>query len=111
MNSFTNPFRPLEIDVDIEDRIYGLGEVIDLKVTLAARRGVKIRGLVAELVCEERWSHLAFVNEPTASERSTASSEVDRVTDVKGLYEDDKTSKPEHGRWAEVDDEDDRQQT
>ena len=111
-----NPFRSLDINVDFEDRVYGLGEEIELRVTLAAKRRVHVRSIVAELVCEERWPHLAFVNERPASERSTTSSEfigymVDRVTDVKGLYEDAKDSKPEHGRWAEVDSDDDRRQT
>ncbi len=46
-----------------------------------------------ELVCEERWSHLAFVNERPASERSTTSSEfigymVDHVADMQPLYGD-----------------------
>ncbi len=109
------PFKSLDIVVEFEDRVYTLGEEIELSITLAAKRGTKVRGLVAELVCEERWSHLAFVNERTASERSTTSSEfigyvVDRVTDVKPLYDDDKNSKPEHGRWAEIDSDDDRQQ-
>ena len=68
-----------------------------------------------ELVCEERWSHLAFVNERPASERSTTSSEfigymVDRVADMQPLYGDNNSFKPEHGRWAEVDSDDDRQQ-
>jgi hypothetical protein len=35
---------------------------------------------------------------------------VDRVTDVKPLYGYNKSFKPEHGRWAEVDSDDDRQQ-
>ena len=35
---------------------------------------------------------------------------VDRVTDVKPLYDDGKDSRPEHGRWAEVDHDDYRQQ-
>ena len=35
---------------------------------------------------------------------------VDRVTDVKPLYDDGKSAMPEHGRWAEVDLDDDRQQ-
>ena len=80
------PFKPLDIIVGFEDRVYTLGEEIDLRITLAAKRGTKIRGLVAELVCEELWSHLAFVNERSASERSTKCSEfigymVDRVTE------------------------------
>lgn len=109
------PFRSLDIAVGFEDRVYTLGEEIDLSITLAAKRGANIRGLVAELVCEERWSRLAFVNERPASERSTTSSEfigymVDRVTDVKPLFGDGKDSRPEHGRWAEVDHDDDRQQ-
>ena len=109
------PFKSLDIAVGFEDRVYNLGEEIDLRVTLAAKRSTNIRGLVAELVCEERWSHLAFVNERSASERSPTSSEfigymVDRVTDVKPLYDDGKSSKPEHGRWAEIDSDDDRQQ-
>ena len=36
---------------------------------------------------------------------------MDHVTDVKALYEDAKVSKPGHGRWAEVDSEEDRRQT
>ena len=68
------PFKPLDTAVGFKDRVYTLGEEIDLSITLAAKRGINIRGLVAELVCEERWSHLAFVNERPASERTTTSS-------------------------------------
>ncbi len=35
---------------------------------------------------------------------------VDRVMDVKPLYGYNKSFKPEHGRWAEVDSDGDRQQ-
>ena len=110
-----NPFKSLEIDVGFEDRVYGLGEVIEIRITLAAKRRVNIRGLHAELICEERWSHVEFVNERPASERSTPSSEfigymVDRVRDAPGLYDDAGDTKPSHGRWTEVDSGSGRQQ-
>ena len=109
------PFKSLDGAVGFEDRVYTLGEEIDLRITLAAKRGTNIRGLVAGLFCEERWSRLAFVNERPASERFTTSSGfigymVDRVTDAKLLYDDVKVSRPGYGRWAEVDRDDDRQQ-
>ena len=95
--------------------MYTLRDEIDISITLFAKRGTNIRGLVVELVCERRWSHLAFLNARPASERSTMSSEfigymINRVTDVKPLYGDNKSFKPEHGRWVEVDSDDERQQ-
>ena len=115
LGTIMNPFKSLEIDVGFEDMVYSLGEVIDLRITLAAKRGVNIRGLVAELIYEERWSHVEFVGERSASERSTASSEfigymVDRVRDGPGLYDDAGDTKPAHGRWTEVDSGSGRQQ-
>jgi len=68
------PFKSLDGTVGFEDRVYTLGEEIDLRITLATKRGTNIRGLVAGLFCEERWSRLAFVNERPASERFTTSS-------------------------------------
>ena len=110
-----NPFKPLVIDVEFEDREYGLGEVIGLTVTLAAKRGTNIRGLVAELICEERWYHSSTGQERPASERTSVAGEfigfmIDNVRDLKGLYDDVKYPKPEQGQWNEVDSPINRQQ-
>ena len=110
-----NPFKPLAIDVKFEDREYSLGEVIDLTITLLANRGLSIRGLVAELICEERWTHSAMVQERLASERSSVSGEfigfmIDNVRDLKGLYDDGKIQNPNHTRSNGVESTVDRQQ-
>ena len=110
-----NPFKPLAIDVKFEDREYGLGEVIDLTITLVANRGLSIRGLVAELICEERWTHSAKVNARSASERTSVSGAfvgfmVDNVRDLKGLYDDVRNPKPGQGQRNEVESTVDRQQ-
>ena len=99
--------KSLALEIGLEERRYHLGESIDLEVRLEVKRQTKLRGIVAELICEERWSHLAFVQERSASERSSESSEfigymVDRVGDVKGLFDDARNVEPGQGRWAEV---------
>ena len=108
--------KSLALEIVLEERRYHLGESIDLEVRLEVKRQTKLRGIVAELICEERWSHLAFVQERSASERSSESSEfigymVDRVGDVKGLFGDARDVEPGQGRWAEVELETDRSET
>ncbi len=42
------PFKSLDIAVGFEDRVYTLGEEIGLSITLSAKRGTNIRGLVVD---------------------------------------------------------------
>lgn len=110
-----NPFKPLVINVEFEDREYGLGDVIDLTITLVAKRGMNIRGMVAELICEERWSHSSIVRGRPPSERTSVSGAfvsfmIDNARDLKGLYDDVKYPKTEQGQWNEVDSPINRQQ-
>ena len=85
------PFKSLDIAVGFEDRVYTMGEGIDLSITLSAKRGTNIRGLVVELVSGERWSHLAFLNERQAKRT------VHHVQRVHRLH-----GRPGHGREALV---------
>ena len=48
--------RPLNMELDFEDRPYGLGETINLRVTLVPGRDVDVREGRVDLVCEERWT-------------------------------------------------------
>ncbi len=45
---FMYPFKSLDIAVGFEDRVYTLGEEIGLSITLSAKRGTNIRGLVVD---------------------------------------------------------------
>ena len=48
--------RPLDMELDFEDRPYGLGETIKLTVTLVPGRDIDVREGRVDLVCEERWT-------------------------------------------------------
>ena len=48
--------KPLELSFDFEDRVYELGDRINIRVTLNANRDVDVREARADLVCEEIYS-------------------------------------------------------
>ncbi len=48
--------RPLEVNLAFEDRLYKLGETIDLYLDLTARSDVVAREGRVDLVCEVRWA-------------------------------------------------------
>ena len=48
--------RPLDVNLAFEDRLYKLGETIDLYLDLTARRELEVREGRVDLVCEERWA-------------------------------------------------------
>ena len=48
--------KPLELSLDLEDRIYELGDEIKIRVTLTPNGDVDVREARADLVCEERYS-------------------------------------------------------
>ena len=51
--------RPLELRLDVEDRTYKLGDTINLTVDLVPRGEVDVREGRVDLVCEERFVHVA----------------------------------------------------
>ena len=57
-------FRPVEIEIDFEDRAYGLGETIELEVTLVPGRDVDVRLGRVDLVCEVRYTESFTVEVP-----------------------------------------------
>ena len=48
--------KPLELSFDFEDRIYDLGDRINVQVTLTPNGGVDVREARVDLVCEEHYS-------------------------------------------------------
>ena len=52
---------PLGVNVRFEDRIYRLGDTIDLALELSPRRDIEIREGSVELVCEENWTEVTTV--------------------------------------------------
>ncbi len=53
-------FSPLSIRVDLEERPYKLGEVIDFKLELKPRGQVEVREGRIDLVCEENYIETIF---------------------------------------------------
>jgi hypothetical protein len=51
----------LGVNVRFEDRIYKLGDTIDLALELSPRRDIEIREGSVELVCEENWTEVTTV--------------------------------------------------
>ena len=56
--------RPVEIEMDFEDRAYGLGKTIGLAVTLVPGRDVAVRQGRVDLVCEVRYTESFTVEVP-----------------------------------------------
>ena len=48
--------RPVEVEIAFEERSYGLGESIGVKISLSARREVEVREARLDLVCEEQFA-------------------------------------------------------
>ena len=48
--------KPLELSFDFEDRLYELGDQINVRVTLTPSGDVNVREARVDLVCEERYS-------------------------------------------------------
>lgn len=48
--------RPVDVEIAFEERSYGLGESIGVKVKLSARREVEVREARLDLVCEEQFA-------------------------------------------------------
>lgn len=48
--------KPLELDLDFEDRGYDLGDSIDIQVTMTPNGDVDVRGGRLDLVCEQHYS-------------------------------------------------------
>lgn len=57
-------FRPLDVKLDFQDRVYKLGETITLGVELNARGDVSLREGRVDLMCEERWSENSTIMVP-----------------------------------------------
>ena len=53
--------KPLELSLDFEDRIYELGDTINVEVELAPSSDVGVREARVDLICEERFVH-SFVH-------------------------------------------------
>ena len=47
--------KPLELSFDFEDRVYDLGDTVDLQVTLTPNSDVDVRGGRVDLVCDQRY--------------------------------------------------------
>jgi hypothetical protein len=60
--------RPLELNVDFEDRAYKLGEPIDIAVEMVPRADVDVREGRVDLVCEERYTESYTVALPAGRE-------------------------------------------
>ena len=53
-------FSPLSIRVDLEERPYKLGEVIEFRLELKPRGKVEVREGRIDLVCEENYIETTF---------------------------------------------------
>jgi len=53
-------FRPFNLRVAFEERVYNLGETIDFRVELKPRGDVKMREFRIDLVCEENYIETTF---------------------------------------------------
>ena len=62
---------PLEIGLDFEDRVYGLGDTIELQVTLTLNGDANVRGGRIDLVCEEHYSQTGTTFVPDTYASST----------------------------------------
>ena len=72
---------PLGVKVSFEDRVYKLGETIDLTVELSPKRDMEVREGRVDLVCEEHWTEFSTVMVPVsrASRGEAASASGGRV--------------------------------
>ena len=57
--------RPVDVEISFDERPYGLGESIGVKVKLNAGREVEIREARLDLVCEEQFAESYTVNVST----------------------------------------------
>ena len=57
--------RPVDIEIEFDERPYGLGESIGVKVKLSARRDVEVREARIDLVCEESFAESYTVSVPS----------------------------------------------
>jgi hypothetical protein len=62
---------PLEISLDFEDRVYDLGDAINLEVTLTPNGDSNVRVGRVDLVCEERYSQTGTTFVPDTYASST----------------------------------------
>ncbi|MDE2860876.1 MAG: hypothetical protein OYI31_08500 [Chloroflexota bacterium] len=58
-------FRPVDVEVVFDERSYGLGDSIGVKVKLSARRDVEVREARLDLVCEEEFAESYTVSVPS----------------------------------------------
>lgn len=58
-------FRPVDVEIDFDERSYGLGESIGVKVKLSARRDLEVREARLDLVCEEQFAESYTVSVPS----------------------------------------------
>ena len=67
--------KPLELSFEFEDRVYELGDTIDVQVTLTPNSNVDVRGGRVDLVCDERYIQTATTFVPdTYAQTSRAGS-------------------------------------
>ena len=62
---------PLDISFDFEDRVYDLGDAIELQVTLTPNGDANVRGGRIDLVCEEHYSQTGTTFVPDTYASST----------------------------------------
>ena len=58
-------FRPVDVEIAFDERSYGLGESIGVRVNLSARRDVAVREARLDLVCEEQFAESYTVSVPS----------------------------------------------
>ena len=58
-------FAPLKVDLIFDDRVYRLGETIDIRVGLTARNNLEVREGAVDLVFEERFTESEIVMVPS----------------------------------------------
>ena len=58
-------FAPVKVNLAFDDRVYRLGETIDLTVELAARNKVEVREGSVDLVFEERYTETEILMVPS----------------------------------------------
>ena len=62
---------PLEVVLDFEDRVYELGDAINLQVALTVNGDANVRGGRIDLVCEEHYSQTGTTFVPDTYASST----------------------------------------
>ena len=58
-------FRSVDVEIAFEERSYGLGDSIGVRVKLSARRDLEVREARLDLVCEEQFAESYTVSVPS----------------------------------------------